>query len=134
MIRLKGCADIDEPLTLLSDVGAFKAWLRSEPTWGHAAETAEGILRSVLELPALRGLVERARQRWMCPEAYQTLRQVRRGWGGIFVAVGGEKVRRNNVGGGADVFWADLDAVGGGDSVVCTMTEGIYRYFIGRRW
>ncbi|CAM9810025.1 unnamed protein product [Ectocarpus sp. 4 AP-2014] len=73
--ELKGCADIDEPLTLLSDVGAFKAWLRSEPTWGHAAETAESVLRSLLELPALRGLVERARQRWMCPEAYQALRQ-----------------------------------------------------------
>lgn len=78
---LKGCADVDEPLTLLSDVGAFKAWLRSESTWGHAAESAEGVLRSLLELPALRGLVERARQRWMCPEAYQALRQVRRGRG-----------------------------------------------------
>lgn len=83
MIRLKGCADIDEPLTLLSDVGAFKAWLRSEPTWGHAAESAEGVLRSLLEMPALRVLVERARQRWMCPEAYQALRQVRRGWGDL---------------------------------------------------
>ncbi|CAM9580807.1 unnamed protein product, partial [Ectocarpus sp. 8 AP-2014] len=49
--------------------------LKSKPTWGHADETAEGILRSLLELPALRGLVERARQRWMCPEAYQALRQ-----------------------------------------------------------
>lgn len=78
--RLQGSADIDVPLTLLSDVGAFKEWLRSEATWRNAHERAEETLRRLLDLPPLKEVVARAKQRWMCAEAYQLLRQV-----GVFV-------------------------------------------------
>lgn len=78
--RLQGSADIDVPLTLLSDVGAFKEWLRNEATWRHADERAEKTLQRLLDLPPLKEVVVRTKQRWMCAEAYHLLRQV-----GVFV-------------------------------------------------
>eukprot|EP00752_Nemacystus_decipiens_P002951 g2742.t1 len=73
--KLECSADIDTPLTLLSDVEALIGWLRCETSWGHAAEKAEGVLRRLLDTRPLKEVEERARQRWMCPEAYQLLRQ-----------------------------------------------------------
>ncbi|CAM9543660.1 unnamed protein product, partial [Pylaiella littoralis] len=73
--KLEGSAHIDAPLTLLVDVGELQDWLRSECTWRDAAERAEEVLQRLLDLPPFKEVVERAKQRWMCPAAYQLLRQ-----------------------------------------------------------
>lgn len=74
--RLEGSTDIDAPLTLLADVGALQDWLRSESIWGDAADRAEEVFRRLLGLLPFKEVAERDKQRWMCPAAYQLLRQV----------------------------------------------------------
>ncbi|CAM9972898.1 unnamed protein product [Scytosiphon promiscuus] len=76
LAKLRGSADVDSPLTLLSDVRELKDWLRSGTDWRHGTvQLAETTLRRLLDLRVFRDIAEKPRQRWMCPAAYQILRQ-----------------------------------------------------------
>eukprot|EP00904_Undaria_pinnatifida_P004072 jgi/Undpi1/13666/HiC_scaffold_9.g03320.m1 len=69
---LKGSADIDLSLTLLSDVDKLKTWLQTESRWRHG-QRVENVVQKLLVL--LVPLSENHKRRWMTAEAYQRLRE-----------------------------------------------------------